>query len=451
MSLKKRFQFYFNGILDYFKDNLLLFLKPKKYIQKLSEKKITLKLFLINIILITIIHSIFNYLASTYHSSQEWDFINLIGVTWQILVFVIFVLSFAPLVIDFIASKISKTQNQLIPLFKIFYHSLLIFAFYPLVNLLLLIFNQSISFYLPFSSSSQITWGQIFEAIILCYISIFIIHYFYKSKMAIIFSLIVIGFSFPIILYGWDFVLFLKNDFYYFKLVGILNNPANIILWCMENMWFCLLILFLVVLYFKTMKKNPLKSLAKTLIIPNLVFPGLIALAYLIVGAKLPIAQLTSLIISSIAAWNFIFLIYLHYSKNLKESNIVKLDNWELFMGGFWLITISLSFSLIVSFISAFFCLLFCSISFIYIKFQITFTRKWANYFYKFIIFYIICLMGSTTIFFFIFSYTYSVIAIEWPTFFSFIIAIPISLTFTFLLKISYFYPLIKEKIINQI
>jgi hypothetical protein len=442
-KIKHTISSYLMQIGSYFKDNFLLIIKPGTYVEKISTKAISIKVFILNLLLITLIHSIFNYLLVL----GEWNFVNTLGLSWQICIFAVFVISFCPLIIDSLSSKISKAESKLYPLSKVYFHILLIFALYPIVNIILHLLNQPYNFYLPFSYGATITWGQIIEAILISYISIFVIYYFYKSKKAVILSLIIIGISFPLLLYGLDFKEFLRWGVYGFQTYGLMNDAAHFILWCLENMWFCLLILFFGLFYFIYRKKNPLKSIPKIQIIPNLFFPSLVLLGYFFGGCILPLPQLISLLIASVAAWNFVFLLYMYHMSINKKPNNCPLNKWEFFMSGFWLVTIALSFSLIVSFISGLFCLLFWIFSFIFIKIKINSSNKLIQIFILFISFFLIFLMGSIPTFFFLFHFLPSIIAIDWPTLYSCLVAIPISLIPSIFFKLSYFFPHFPEEI----
>lgn len=440
MPIKEKFLYYLKGIGGYFEDSLLLFIKPKSTIKKIREKPFSIKLFLVNIFLITIIHSIFNFLVAI--KSLPWHIVNTIGLTWQIFVFTIFVISFSPFLIDYISSKITGIKNQLYPLSKVYLHVLIIFALYPLINLFLGIFGVPFNFLLPFATRAGITVGQIFEGVLISLISIFIIYYFYHSLKAVLISILMIGLSFPLILYGIDFVYYvLMSYFYGFARYGIMQDPAHIILWCMENMWFILLILGFGLSYFLYQKRNYFKFLTKPQIILNILFSLLILSGYMISGFILPIPQLISLIISSIAAWNFVILVFYYYNNSNQSTNKLILNKWETFIAGFWLLTTTISFSLVVSFISTFFLSLFLFLSLIFIKYFQSISKFYYQKFFIFISLYLILLMGSIPNYIFVFESLPSELAIEWPTLFSFWIGIPIAAIPSLFLKSSYFYP----------
>lgn len=437
-------RYYLNGISDYFKDNVLLLIKPRKYLEQIKQKPISKRLFFINIFLIVIIHFIFNYLVSISHGIYPWHIINTIGLTWQIFVFVIFVISFSPLLIDLISVKISKTQSKLCSLAKVYFHVLLIFAIYPLVNLIFSLLYIDFCIKLPFAIIAEITFGQIFEAILIVYLSLFIIYSFYRSIKAVILSITIIGLLFPLLLYGLDFAYFLRMNFYGFLSSGLMNDPAHVTLWCSQNIWFCFLIFFFGISYFLHQQKNIFKLITKTHIIPHLLFPLLILMGYLFAGAILPIPQLISLIIASIAAWNCTYILYLHYNKSFNQSNGIILNEWEIIMGIFWLITTALSFSLIVSFISFFFTSLFILLAFIFLKYLNNTFQKLMYRLNIFTLSMLTVLIASIPSYFFIYFYpTPSIIAIEWPTLLSFCIAFLVALIPSLLLKPSFFYPIV--------
>jgi len=451
MMINQRIQFYLNEINKYIKKSLMLIVKPWVNVQKIRDEPFNLKSFFLSILVIAIIHSILNFFVSYSKDPLiQWNIINIFGVSWQIFIFIIFVITFSPLVIDIISSRFSKFKNQFYQLAKVYCHILLIFALYPIVNIVLAIFNYPNSYFLPFSQKSNITIGQIIEGILICYVSVFIIYSFYKSKKSIILSLIIIGMSFPLILYGIDFVFFLLENFYRFEYYGFVDNPAHIILYCLANMWFCLLILFFGALYFYHQGKNILKLIFQMKFIPNFVFPFLIFLGYIFSGFILPFPQLFSLIIASIATWNSIYVLWMYYNRiTYIQENQLRLNNWDYFMVSFWLITISFSFALMVSFISAFLlfiCFIFVLfyLKYIYLKFSSNFSQKILLFF----LFYLIVLIGSPPTFFLIF-YDHSIIALEFPNFLMWIIAIPIAGILSISLKTNYFWGISKDIYIN--
>ncbi|MFX1293742.1 MAG: hypothetical protein ACFFD2_02615 [Promethearchaeota archaeon] len=448
MELKDRVLSFLRGIGEYFTDNFLLFSEPKKAIEKINKKRIRLSLFLVSIFLISCIHFFFNFLVSEgpFRYTNAWNIVNIIGLAWQIFVFVIFVILFSPLLVDIISSKFTGIKDQFSSLSKVYFHTLIIFALYPIINLYFLIFGVPYGFYLPFSSKAMITVGQIVEGILLAIISIFIIYYFYRSSKAVIISVIFLGISFPLILYGLDFVYILSSRFYGFERYGLMDDPAHIVLWCMENIWFCLLVLGFGIIYFYRVKKNYFKLFTRNQLIFNFSLPFFVILGYVISGMPLPIPQLISLIISSIAAGNFILLLYNSYYKsfnNTEKSNF--LNKWETFMCAFWLLTIAISFSLIVSFISALFIGLCFIGSSILIRYSQIVIKHKLQLIFSFLTFYLILLMGSVPTYFFVFSEGPSIVAVELPTLLSLLVSIPIALIPAIFLKFFSFYPYYRE------
>ena len=59
------------------------------------------------------------------------------------------------------------------------------------------------------------------------------------------------GGLFPFILVGPEGVQFMKIFIFQFERFGPSNTPYHIILWAMENLWFCLLIVIMVGVYLK--------------------------------------------------------------------------------------------------------------------------------------------------------------------------------------------------------
>ncbi len=441
MKSKNEYSSFLRALGAYFIDSFLLFSKPKTAIEKIKKKRISIPLFLVSIFLISSIHFILNFLASR-NPSDPWHIVNTLGLTWQIFVFVIFVVSYAPLLVDSTSSKLTGIKDQLSSLSKVYFHTLIVFALYPLINFFLRTLGVNYKFYLPFSTRTLITIGQVVEGTLLAVISIFIIYYFYRSSKAVGSSLILLGLSFPLILYGIDFVYLLSSRFYGFEGYGLMQDPAHIILWCMENIWFCLLILGFGLLYFYRVKKNYFKLFTRNQIIFTFLLPLFILLGYIISGIVLPLPQLISLIISSIAAGNVIFLIYNSHNKsvnNIVSSN--RLNQWETLMCAFWLLTIAFSFALMVSFVSALF-LGFCFIgSFVLIRYSQLIIKRELQIVLSFLIFYLILLMGSVPTFFFIFSEVPSIVAIELPILASFLAGIPITLLSALFLEFSLINP----------
>jgi len=447
MELKDKFLPFMRRIGEYFKDGFLLFIKPKKAIQKITKKRINLSLFLVCIFLISSLHFIFNFLASEGYSNT-WHIVNSLGLAWQIFIFALFVISFSPLLIDTVSSRLSGVKNQFSSISKVYFHILIVFALYPIINFYLRLFGVPYTFYLPFSTKTMMNVGQVVEGVLLAIVSISIIKYFYKSIKAVLISLIILGIFFPLILYGLDFVYILSSRFYGFGRYGLMDDPAHIILWCMENIWFCLLILGFGIAYFYHIKKAYFKLFTPIQLFFNFTLPFFVIFGYLISGLSLPIPQLLSLIISSIAAGNCILLIYnSRYKEYYNSERPYLLNKWETFMCAFWLLTIAFSLSLIVSFISALFLLLFFISSLILIRYSPMIINGRKRVIFPLLIYYLFFMMGSVPSYFFIFSDIFkpSIIAVHLPTLLSFLVALPIALIPAILLISSSFYPFFND------
>jgi len=349
-------------VLDILGDSGRLLIYPKTTIRTIIDKEISIKAYFSYSFFIASIHFYLLYIQAHLYKNClfTWHPANILGLWWQVYVFVLFITVVPPLILDCLASVLSQKNMLFTTIFKIYLHTLLIFAFYPVINIILTALKVRFSFSLPGTIATVFTYGQIFEAIYLIIITIIILHIFYKNMKAVILSTIFIGFLFPGILLGQDIMVYVMNNFLNLNYSSMsFESFYRVPLWGNANIWFVFLFFIggvIYLIYTKKLKLSRILFHSENLLI-NFTLIYLVFVGFSLGGRTLPLGQLIYLFFAVIFTWNFSYLhLFQKISRTLgSENNIpleLQLNSWEQTIVSTWIIIGGLSFILNISIFS---------------------------------------------------------------------------------------------------
>ena len=165
----------FRKEFNFLKDSLLIvsFVKTGEVTERVRDQSLSLKFIFFNILIFSMLRVVLEIIHwkrvafVEYGAEQNWDFVNLMGFTWQVGVFLLFVLPFSSYVLFGLSSSSSTEKTQFIKLFNVYFYLSLLFALSPIFDIIAIYLGVPSYFKLPFGSVSIITMGQLIEAFII--------------------------------------------------------------------------------------------------------------------------------------------------------------------------------------------------------------------------------------------------------------------------------------------
>ncbi|MHA1267383.1 MAG: hypothetical protein ACTSRS_19255 [Candidatus Helarchaeota archaeon] len=437
--------------LKFLKESLLIisFLKTGKVTEKVRNVPLSIKFIFLNVLLLSILRAILEIIHWTHkYPSQRWDLINLGGFIWQIAVFIIFIIPFSSYILSYASSYLAHVRISFSQIFNVYFYLTFLFAISPIFDIIASFLGAPSFFFLPFTNESIITMGQLIEAFILPILSFLILHQITHSTRIAIISTLIMGLLFPFILIGPDGVYYMSFIFNFNGHYWLPNDPFHIILWAMENLWFSLLMVILLSTYLLRKLRQLNLNLNRFNILLGTFLGFSVLIGYFLGNQAIPLPHLLALVLSLISCWIMYVLLKTRY-----VCGEVQLNDWVITISLFWLITIGLSFTLVVSFFSFFILLAIILIIFIYIYYlkSITFQsskvnkKKYVFYFLICILMFLSILLGATPTIFYYIEYSpgnfYHHIPLEVPNPIIFLGAVPCS----FILNLIFYYLNIKK------
>jgi len=395
------FIYYLKQPFIFLKDCFTMIVHPNSTIERIKNRKISVKFLFLSLILICLIRLPIQYYYWKIVNLNEnlffikWDLINFLGYYFQSLIFLFFFYILGVLTIDIITKYVFKGVLQFKLLSKLFLFILIIYSLSELVSLLFIslqipsyfeilsifkapshfnIFNLNLTpSYFKVEMGSVwiiVTVGQIFQGLFLAVFAFIYIYNIQKSKIQAFINVLILTTLFSIIY----FLLFpLVNPMIseLFKVVywGSMNEASYIIVWIGEIIFFLMFIPVFYFIYLSVYKKQVKKQLLWIKPIRTFHYIYMVIIGFFLGLKCVTLFELVCLIISIFAAWNCAGLVNDYFDTTADQyANVERpfvgglMDKWDLSMLIFWLYIISISFSLFISF-SAFIIILIFHIS----------------------------------------------------------------------------------------
>jgi len=348
------------AFMNYFKNTACLIFSPRKTINKIIANPISIK----NFFLIIIFFGTLRFIGEYYY----WLFIveggtpNLInpiniiaGWTQISLFFLLGVLFSIVFLLDFLSTRITKTNYHYKALISIFSHILLFYFIVSVIDISLESAGIVTFYHYPkiiiglFTidlSGVYITIGQIFMVIILSYLTFVSILVVYKKIANAILATLISGIFFNLIMASQILLGNINENLLLHKISSIGYQFYWFSLWMIDNIYFILILIpFYLIYLFETQKIFKLK-LSSFPFMDFVIFLVLLAIGYVVAGKQL---QGTEIFIFIFVA----FLICLNASLNRKwgdkENNI---SRNEYFLLNFFIISLSLCLAGLISLFS---------------------------------------------------------------------------------------------------
>jgi len=396
----------FRKELAFLKDSILIisFIKTGEVTNNVHKKPLSIKFVFFNLLLFTILRVILERIHwRLVYPAQTFDLVNIIGFSWQVALFLIFIISFSAIIFSRLGSSLSDTDVKFSNLFNTYYYLSFFFALSPLFDIIASYFGVPSFFPLPFANVSIITIGQLIEAIIIPIITCIMLYQFFKSIMVSIISTAIVGALFPFVVYGPEAVEYIKNHIFQFLAWSEPKYPYHIILWALENLWFCLFIV-IIIIGFLIFNFQIIRERWSSRDVPVLLLYILsIFIGYFLGGQSISFPFLISLIIAGVTCWIiFSFLI------SRRSKSVERMSNWMVSMGVFWALSISFSCVLTVGFYSFFILLAITGINLLFVlifytaplneSFSPNTTKKYGIFILQICIFPLLILLGATPV-----------------------------------------------------
>ncbi|MFX0140069.1 MAG: hypothetical protein ACFFDN_40880 [Candidatus Hodarchaeota archaeon] len=296
---------------------------------------------------------------------------------WQIVTFVLVVIPLGPAFITIICSKYSMIKLRFYDLFKIYLSFLIIFGFYPLINLFLAYINIDPVIRIKFRENYifVIQVGQIIQGIIISFISLMVIYELYRTKLGTFLATLLLSLSFIFIGGIYPRYIHIIGNFFFnstFSIRGVeFGRPFQlfyIFLWTTENFLEILIIIIVYIAYILQNGKNFQQQLIWLKSYSAGLFILLPVIGYIISNSFINIIEIGALIVSVFLIWSLIRLLEIFFEK--KSQKYRYKSNFEMCFLIYFLLTLSFSLALLVSFSAALFLSLMLISGLIYLYMQ---------------------------------------------------------------------------------